>query len=73
MWLADLKAVIWGIGGMVDTLVLGTSAPWRAGSSPVFPTIAQEEIDSIQLGSTALYKWAKPITIFANSIYRRRS
>jgi len=34
--------------------------------------LAQEEIDSIQLGSTALYKWAKPITIFANSIYRRR-
>ena len=48
MWLADLKAVIWGIGGMVDTLVLGTSAPWREGSSPVFPARAEEEIEKKQ-------------------------
>ena len=35
--------LIWGIGGMADTLVLGTSALVRAGSSPVFPTMEKQK------------------------------
>ena len=44
--------LIWGIGGMVDTLVLGTSATRRAGSSPVTSTIKEYTNKELFLGET---------------------
>ena len=32
------KQTLWGYGGMVDTLDLGSSAAMREGSSPFIPT-----------------------------------
>ena len=36
----------WGSGGTVDTLVLGTSAEWREGSNPSFPTKSRRRLQA---------------------------
>ena len=53
------KQTLWGYGGMVDTLDLGSSAAMREGSSPFIPT----KITGVLSGNVSNLKGANPLLL----------